>query len=151
MPAPQELSTCWTDWLAAFHWDHFATLTFAEPRSEASAARAFNSYVRALRALTHGGSVGYFCGYEYGTFGRLHLHALIRTSTPQPDIGPRGLPHSSKALPDELLWHTWFERFGRAQVSRYDPKRGAAGYVTKYVTKRIAYYDIGDMVLELLD
>ncbi len=142
------LHDTWTDWLSTFHWDHFATLTFADPRSEHSARKAFCAYVRSLRGQTNGGSVGYFCGYEYGTFGRLHLHALIRTHTPQTRLARRGVPRASTALPNETVWRTWYDRFGRASVSRYDRKRGAAGYVTKYVTKRLAYYDIDNMVLE---
>jgi hypothetical protein len=149
VPAQDSIHQAWTDWLTGFHWDHFATLTFAEPRSEASARRAFCSYVRDLTRQTHGGSVGYFCGYEYGTFGRLHLHALVRTATPQPDLGPGGVPHPSTALPSRLVWRTWFDRFGRATVADYDPQRGAAGYVSKYVTKRLAYYDIDNMVPEV--
>ena len=149
MPAQDSIHQAWTDWLSGFHWDHFATLTFAEPRSEASARRAFGRYVRDLRERTHGGSVGYFCGYEYGTFGRLHLHALLRTSVPQPELGRNGVPHPSPALPGELVWRTWFDRFGRATVSAYDRNRGAAGYVSKYVTKRLAYYDIDNMVAEV--
>lgn len=147
MPETDLLREAWTAWLSGFHWDYFATLTFAEPRSEASARRAFHGYCRQLEGLTHGGSVGYFCGYEYGTFGRLHLHALMRTTTPQPDLGPGGVPHPSAALPCGLVWRTWFDRFGRATVAPYDPQRGAAGYVSKYVTKRLAFYDIDNMVL----
>lgn len=148
MPDSRGLHDAWTDWLSTFHWDHFATLTFAEPRSEHSARRAFNSYVRSLTRLTVGGSVGYFCGYEHGTFGRLHLHALLRTHTPQPDLGPAGMPHPQRSLPSRLVWSTWFDRFGRATVAPYDKKRGAAGYVSKYVTKRLAFYDIDNMVPE---
>lgn len=145
MPDAKQLHDTWTDWLSTFHWDHFATLTFRDPRSEHSARRAFGKYVRTLRQLTHGGSVGYFCGYEYGTFGRLHLHALMRTASPQPSLGRGGVPHPSKALPSGLVWRAWFDTFGRASVAPYDRKRGAAGYVSKYVTKRMAFYDIDNM------
>lgn len=142
MSATHAVHLAWTDWLSTFHWDHFATLTFREPRSEASARRAFEGYVRSVRSLTHGGSVGYFVGYEYGTFGRLHLHALMRTSSPQPDLFTSRCSRASEALPSETLWKVWWERYGRATVSDYDPKRGAAGYVSKYVTKALAYYDL---------
>ena len=148
MPDAKQLHDTWTDWLSSFHWDHFATLTFAEPRSEHSARRAFANYIRALDRQTCGGSVGYFCGYEYGSLGRLHLHALMRTSTPQTRLGSGGRARASAALPNKEVWQTWFERFGRATVSSYDRKRGAAGYVTKYVTKRLAYYDLDIMVPE---
>ena len=146
MPASQELRDSWTDWLSTFHWDHFATLTFAQPRTEASARRAFAKYVRSVRQFTYGDPVGYFVGYEHGTFGRLHLHALMRTTTPQPDLAAGGVPCARQALPDTLLWRLWYDSFGRAKVETYDPRRGAAGYVSKYVTKRLAFYDIDNMV-----
>lgn len=151
MPDLFAIHTAWTDWLSTFHWDHFATLTFREPRSEASARRAFNSYVRRLCEYTNGGSVGYFVGYEYGTFGRLHLHALMRTYSPQRALGCGGRSRASAALPSKAVWEAWFERYGRATVAAYDPKRGAAGYVSKYVTKRLAFYDIDNMLVESPD
>ncbi len=151
MPELKQLHDSWTDWLSTFHWDHFATLTFAEPRSEDSARRAFAKYVRSLSRLTAGGSVGYFCGYEYGTFGRLHLHALLRTSAPQTFLARNGRARASLALPSDWVWREWYEHFGRATVAPYDRKRGAAGYVSKYVTKRLAYYDIDNMEPEVVN
>lgn len=146
-----DLHQTWTDWLSTFHWDHFATLTFAEPRSEASARRAFAQYTRSLSSAHPGLDLGYFCGYEYGTFGRLHLHALLRTSQDQWDFGLRTVPCPQTILPNEVLWHYWYERYGRAKVETYDRRRGAAGYVSKYVTKRLAYYDLDNMVPEARD
>jgi len=148
VPDRRLLHDTWTDWLSTFHWDHFATLTFADPRSEASARTAFAHYTRALARLTHGGGIGYFVGYEYGTFGRLHLHALIRSSTPQTIFGHGGRARASSALSNKEVWQTWFDYFGRATVVPYDRKRGAAGYVSKYVTKRLAFYDIDNMQLD---
>jgi len=145
VPDKQQLHNTWTDWLSSFHWDHFATLTFADPRSEHSARTAFTHYIRSLTRLTVGGTVGYFCGYEYGTYGRLHLHALLRTSTPQTRLGPGGRARASSALPTDQVWRQWYDTFGRATVVPYDRKRGAAGYVSKYVTKRLAFYDIDKM------
>ena len=144
---PEILRDTWTDWLSTFHWDHFATLTFADPRSEHSARRAFAKYIRSLVRLTGGGSVGFFVGYEYGTLGRLHLHALLRTSAPQTRLGPGGRPRASSRLSEQSVWQTWYDDFGRATVAPYDRQRGAAGYVAKYITKRLAFYDIDNMVL----
>ena len=146
MPPSQAVHEAWTNWLSTFHWDHFATLTFAQPRTEARARRAFAAFVRTVRLQTFGGSVGYFCGYECGTFGRLHLHALMRTNVPQTELAINANSHPSKAVPNKVLWACWFERFGRAKVETYDPKRGAAGYVSKYVTKRLSFYDLDNMV-----
>jgi len=51
-------------------------------------------------------------------------------------------------LSNKEVWQTWFDYFGRATVVPYDRKRGAAGYVSKYVTKRLAFYDIDNMQLD---
>lgn len=60
--------------------------------------------------------------------GRLHLHALLGGFA----------PHVSR----RAAWRFWFDRYGRAQLLPYDPARGAAQYVSKYVSKELAHYDI---------
>ena len=68
--------------------------------------------------------------------GSYHVHALIETR------------HSAKQVED------WYSKtHGRADVRRYDPKLGAAGYVSKYMTKAIHDYDLlvgrGEKILEI--
>ena len=40
------------------------------------------------------------------------------------------------------MWRLGFRMFGRTYIEEYDPDLGAAGYVSKYVTKRLADYDL---------
>jgi len=42
----------------------------------------------------------------------------------------------------DAIWNYWFHRYGRARILLYDPAIGGSGYVAKYVTKRIADYDL---------
>lgn len=62
--------------------------------------------------------------FELGREG-YHMHALIETRQ-----SPRQIE----------LWYQ--KHYGRADVQRYDPNRGAAGYVAKYMTKRVFDYDL---------
>jgi hypothetical protein len=71
---------------------------------------------------------------ETGKFGRRHAHILYEFA----DFGESGF----YVPPAQFLWHDWFERHGRAHIDRFDPKRGATHYVTKYVSKQLADYDL---------
>ena len=57
--------------------------------------------------------------------GTYHCHALLQTRW------------SAKQVED------WYKQhYGRAEVLRYNPKQGAAGYVAKYLTKGAHDYDM---------
>jgi hypothetical protein len=57
--------------------------------------------------------------------GSYHVHALIETR------------QSAKQVED---WYS--KKFGRADVRRYDSKRGAGWYVSKYMLKQVHDYDV---------
>lgn len=122
----RRLNEAWGDWLATYPWQAWCTLTFREERTHASATRGFGSFTRWLRKDSPG--LGWFCAHEVGSFGRLHLHALLGGME----------PYTSR----KALWKRWHDRFGRAQILPYDPGRGAAYYVAKYVTKELSHYEI---------
>ena len=42
----------------------------------------------------------------------------------------------------DSMWRLGFRMFGRTHIEEYDDQLGAAGYVAKYVTKRLADYDL---------
>ena len=42
----------------------------------------------------------------------------------------------------ESMWRLGHRLFGRTYIEDFNPERGAAGYVAKYVTKRLADYDL---------
>lgn len=120
------LSEAWGEHLAGMRWDVWCTLTFEEHLSERAAIMAFNRLVRWLRKDNPG--VGWFCAHEVGKQGRLHLHALIG------GLGP--------GVSRLALWRWWYRRYGRAEFLPYDPERGAAYYISKYVSKDMSYYEI---------
>lgn len=45
------------------------------------------------------------------------------------------LSWSGEAPDESLVWRGWYSRYGRAEVERYDPSKGASHYVAKYVAK----------------
>ncbi len=140
----QPLAAAWGDWLSEFEWSHWATLTFRPyvvPESPGLAPptplrprpgpptdfarRAFGGFIGRLEDRC-GEPLAWFRGDELGErLGRLHLHALLS--------GTDGLFPST-------VGQSW--PYGFSAVEVYDPKLGAAHYLTKYVTKSLASYDL---------
>jgi hypothetical protein len=80
----------------------------------------------------------WFYATEYGRLGRLHVHALTL---------------NTGVLPLARLGGEWFQPEGTgargyARIFPYDPRLGAAHYVSKYITKDLADYDISDRLRE---
>ncbi|MGA9142495.1 MAG: hypothetical protein WA664_18010 [Candidatus Acidiferrales bacterium] len=57
-----------------------------------------------------------------GVCGRYHCHVLVA-----------GVKH----LQRKPWWQIAFERFGRTNISRFDPEKGGAFYAAKYASKRL--------------
>ena len=131
-------------WLTELHqrypWDWFATLTFA--RKEITADGAQYWFRRYLEETGKAGACApyAFRADEYGPLhGRYHLHALIGN-----------VSHSEIYCGQRLKPGTWGEnccavhrwQCGIARIYPYDPKRGANYYLSKYVTKALATWDL---------
>ena len=112
----------WTPFLQEKEWTQFATFTTAKPITLKSARRLMEKVAtRVLKANEY-----MFWAAERFDLGRegYHMHALINTR------------HSAKQIED---WYK--EHYGRCDVSRYNPERGAAHYCAKYMTKHVFDYD----------
>jgi hypothetical protein len=131
-------------WLTELHqqypWDWFATLTFArEGITPAGAQYWFRRY------LDGAGEAGIAKPYafradEYGPLhGRYHLHALVgNVSHLQIYCGAR-LQKNEWGNP--CCWvHRW--PCGYARIFPYDPQRGASYYLSKYVVKALATWEL---------
>lgn len=116
------------EWLGGEKWDAWCTLTFrAGNYSSDAATRAFAN-LRDWLISQGAPHLSYFVGHEVGgAGGRLHLHGLLG-----------GLPPVDSR---RGVWKWWHKRYGRAQVLPYDPEKGAAYYVSKYVSKGLAEWD----------
>jgi hypothetical protein len=112
------------EFLRRYPWSYFCTLTTRGRRGAAFLRKKFERWTRyvggAARRRIH-----WFMVLERGVLGRLHLHALI------------GGADAAAAATLERLWHE-----GQSRISRYDPQRGAAYYVSKHINRADGDWDI---------
>lgn len=127
-PQPKPLSAEFGEWLKSWQWEAWGTLTFKDPNyTHEAASRAFGRFTRWLQREGNP-DVSHFVGHEIGSLGRLHMHCLLGSLAPM----------TSRSA----LWRWWFTHYGRAEIKGYDPEQGAAVYVSKYVSKELAHYDL---------
>jgi hypothetical protein len=120
------LSDALGSFLAEFHWDWFVTLTFEGDVKTFTAHHRCTAWLRSLEKAA-GQPIAWFRGDEYGEkFGKFHMHLLI----------------ANVAHLHRFTWmERWRERNGIARIFEFDPSRGAAYYVGKYVTKQFGDWD----------
>ena len=119
---PTSISTHLAHYLASFHWQVWATVTFDRPVTDEFVRTAVRQWVGGL------GSQAYaYAAFERGThFGRCHAHTLVgglftaARTEPGRVLRAAALSHATR---------TW--RFGQIQLAPYDPARGAARYASK--------------------
>jgi hypothetical protein len=126
MPSP--IVEGWGDFLSQFSWDWYATWTFAD---DVKTFTAHNRLARWLRDLEKaaGSPIAWFRGDEYGErFGKFHMHGLI----------------ANVAHMGRFQWMRRWEPNGYARIYAYDPLKGAAYYVSKYVRKQLGDWDLSE-------
>src|SRR5438067_6281095 len=106
-----QLREAWGQFLSAFPWDWFVTLTFREEIGSYRAHRLFESFIRALEKAA-GTPLFWFRVDEIGgRTGRFHIHALI----------------GNVAHLRRMTWVDWWDRVaGYARTLPFDAKRSAA-------------------------
>jgi hypothetical protein len=120
-------------------WDAFASWTFSRPVSEQGAMYVARRHLRWVEKRA-GVPVYAWLGTERGDSGGLvHLHGLIGNVAHLTFYCRKLLPPDRWGLPCCLL-HAW--PAGYARVLRYDPALGARHYVSKYVVKRLAEWEL---------
>ena len=120
-------------------WDVFSTWTFSEPVSVNAAMYWGRQHLRWLEK-TAGNRIHAFVGAEKGNRGGLiHLHALIGRVSEVPVYCGIRLPRGRWGVGCCMV-HAW--PAGIARVLPYDPARGAAYYVGKYVAKDLAEWEL---------
>jgi hypothetical protein len=118
--------------LAQHHWQAFATMTFKVAVTLEEAIYATTSWIRSL-----GASVYAYLAPERGGLGdRIHCHALIggmyrgdgkKTGT---DLKLLALRHAERLWRQER--HNTREPHGHIVIEDFEPRRGAAWYVSKF-------------------
>jgi len=111
-----------------FRWAWYLTQTFAKPLSSRRALESFKSLLAGFALPVTPCVV--FWGLEYSARcrgERPHIHALIQSRR------KRSAPSSKDQL--KALLEAKSRRLGWSRWLPYDPKLGAARYVTKYILK----------------
>jgi hypothetical protein len=123
----------WVKFLSGFGFQGFYTQTFAEPIR--FPRLAMDRGWRILRALAgrYGVGVRAFLVAEQHVLGTYHTHGLVMTF-------PVPLLHLPGSL--RFVWMLGFERYGLCRLEDIRSVGGVCGYVAKYITKRIADYDV---------
>lgn len=114
----------WGPWLNRFRWHHFVTLTFGGHTYANAAVIHFLKWVRRLeRRAQH--AVHWFFVVELDAGGGAHVHCLV------------GNTHNLTTRQLSAAWHLGFTR-----VLRFNPRQGAAYYVSKHIGDAVVQYDI---------
>lgn len=116
--------SAWASWLRGYQWDHYSTLTFRRPVSQAVAPDLFRGWTRRLNQRA-GRRVDWFVVVEWNPAVGFHLHALVG---------------GTAALTNRELSAAW--KWGWTRITRYDPRRGAAAYACKHLAKPSVEHDV---------
>jgi hypothetical protein len=114
-----------------YEWQFWMTGTFRRDQAykdTIKTKRAFYRFEDDLREKFRKYQIEHFMAVEKHADGDFtHVHGLLN-----------GL----EGLTDTKIWEVWFNKFGRARVEVYDPEKGAAHYLTKYLVKAVCDYDV---------
>lgn len=118
---PARLIADFANWLLEYPWSHWITLTSRDRLPPERLKRVFfDGYVRNLTRVSQG-PVKFFFVIEGGAQGdNPHIHALLFVE---------------KQVDLQKIGRTW--RWGRAQVAKFDARRGAAQYMLKDINGRV--------------
>lgn len=123
IPVFSRLRQAFGEWLGRYNWTWWSTWTFRDEVSPLSAKKVFARFI----VRTCPGS-WYFLAVEWHRWrDSVHCHALVG--------GVEGVRRLS--VMDE-----WYRRYGIARIVEYNPKLGARYYLTKYITKELADWDV---------
>ena len=116
----------WDSFLRSFRWSHFATLTTSELVSVARLRREFvHGFVRGLARPAKRPLAWFYAIEPHADGQRYHVHALLA---------------HTESLRVAQLERAW--KLGNTSIVVYDPRRGAAEYVSQYLAANPDHYDI---------
>lgn len=118
------LRAAWAAWLQEREWSHYCTLTFRFAISVERATRDFEQFVRRLNKYADN-RIDWASVLETSPGDLIHLHALV------------GQTDHLTVARVEQAWKS-----GITQIRRYDPRRGAARYMTKAINNRGIEIDV---------
>lgn len=123
----------WANWLSTFDWQYFVTFTTRHELTLPSARRLMGEYHKELKKA---GSTPFFWVAErYELKDGYHTHALLK---PPEYLNFGHLIEIYQVVSGAKKRNEHF----RVQFLNYDKNRGAGYYVSKYITKNGADYDL---------
>jgi hypothetical protein len=133
----KEIMGTWLGDLAP--WDAFATWTFNRIVTAVGAMFWAKHHIKWMEKAAQQRLYGFVAAERGGNGGLIHLHALIgNVKHMQFYCGEKLSPGNGSQKC--CLTHAW--PCGYANVFPYDPTLGAKYYVSKYVTKDLAEWDL---------
>lgn len=132
---PESLANSYSDVFGGFleqtEWTYWCTFTTKWELTLPSARRmASKIYTKFCGAIGQGdlfqleNPAMFWAAEPFDLRNGYHIHALIRTGADAKQI------------------YEWCkEKYGRAQVIKFQPNKGATSYCGKYITKRLSDYD----------
>ena len=131
----QDLSRNFYEWLNRWNWDWWATWTFRWDIRPYSAKKCLCAFLKGIEKDYYS-----FMAMEWHRYrDSVHIHSLV------------GNVADIRRL---TVMDTWAKKYGWARIYPYDRTKGAGYYLTKYLVKELADYDmIGmkEIQLKLLD
>jgi hypothetical protein len=140
VPTKDELNSAMGTWLDGLApWDVFSTWTFSRLVQAGGAMYWARKHLRWIeRAAAQ--PIYAFVGVEKGaTGGLVHIHALVGNVGHLKPYCDTRLPAGTWGRACCLL-HAW--PCGYARVLPYDPEKGAKFYVSKFVSKKLAEWEL---------
>jgi len=119
-----ELNIQMANWVADLaHWHVIATLTFEWEASVWSAQRCYEKFMRTeMRGISH-----FYALEQNPSRDGFHCHALWT---------------DCKNMRRDTVWQKWFRRYGRGEIKPVNNQTDVTDYVSKYVTKAGAWWDV---------
>jgi hypothetical protein len=108
-------------WLNSYQWSWYVTLTFPAWIHPERAVKKFGLWTRRMERAV-GDDLTWARALELQKRGVVHFHALLY--------------FRRASLPYAIAGATWRNlEGGRTEIERYNPERGAAAYLGKYIAK----------------
>jgi len=116
------LRVAWANLLNRYRWTWFTTLTFRDLPKSYTAINQTKKWLKTIEKAEKR-DIGYFMCLEYTKLqNRPHMHLIMG---------------NLEGIARDKWWLSWYTRYGAARILPFNPVRGAAYYLTKYVIKDI--------------
>lgn len=123
-------------WLSEYEWSHWGTLTTRYELTLKSARRITDGFYKELARA--GETRLFWCAEPFDCKEGFHMHCLIKVPemlTFKNVIDTYQVMSGNKHIEKGAKWN-------RIELEKFNKGLGACGYVSKYITKELADYDM---------